>query len=47
MALPVVVPVGEETAERLKEKLLKSIAALRRQRQKTIDYHPRVASEYG
>ncbi|MFN9716472.1 MAG: aldehyde dehydrogenase family protein, partial [Sphingomonadales bacterium] len=29
MALPVVVPVGEETAERLKEELLKSIAGLR------------------
>lgn len=29
MALPVVVPVGEDTAERLKEKLLPAIAALR------------------
>ncbi len=29
MALPVVVPVGEETAERLREKLLPAIAALR------------------
>ena len=29
MALPVVVPVGEETAERLREKLIPAIAALR------------------
>jgi malonate-semialdehyde dehydrogenase (acetylating)/methylmalonate-semialdehyde dehydrogenase len=30
MALPVVVPVGEETAERLREKLIPASAGLRR-----------------
>ncbi len=48
MALPVVVPVGEETAERLKEKLLKSIAALRIgvSNDPDADYGPVVTAEH-
>jgi malonate-semialdehyde dehydrogenase (acetylating)/methylmalonate-semialdehyde dehydrogenase len=48
MALPVVVPVGEETAERLKEKLLKSIAALRIgvSNDPEADYGPVVTPEH-
>ena len=48
MALPVVVPVGEETAERLKEKLLKSIAALRIgvSNDPDADYGPVVTPEH-
>ena len=42
MALPVVVPVGEETADRLREKLLPAIAGLRIgvSRDKDADYGP-------
>jgi malonate-semialdehyde dehydrogenase (acetylating)/methylmalonate-semialdehyde dehydrogenase len=48
MALPVVVPVGEETAERLKEKLLKSIAGLRIgvSNDPDADYGPVVTPEH-
>ncbi len=48
MALPVVVPVGEETAERLKEKLLTSIAALRIgvSNDPDADYGPVVTPEH-
>jgi len=48
MALPVVVPVGEETAERLKEKLLKSIAGLRIgvSNDPEADYGPVVTPEH-
>ena len=48
MALPVVVPVGEDTAERLKEKLLKSIAGLRIgvSNDPDADYGPVVTPEH-
>ncbi len=48
MALPVVVPVGEETAERLKEKLLTSIAKLRIgvSNDPDADYGPVVTPEH-
>jgi malonate-semialdehyde dehydrogenase (acetylating)/methylmalonate-semialdehyde dehydrogenase len=48
MALPVVVPVGEETAEKLKEKLLKSIAKLRIgvSNDPDADYGPVVTPEH-
>ncbi|MEA1618193.1 CoA-acylating methylmalonate-semialdehyde dehydrogenase [Erythrobacter sp. T5W1-R] len=48
MALPVVVPVGEDTAEKLKEKLLKSIAGLRIgvSNDPDADYGPVVTPEH-
>ena len=48
MALPVVVPVGEDTAEKLKEKLLKSIAGLRIgvSNDPEADYGPVVTPEH-
>jgi malonate-semialdehyde dehydrogenase (acetylating) / methylmalonate-semialdehyde dehydrogenase len=48
MALPVVVPVGEETAEKLKEKLLTSIAKLRIgvSNDPDADYGPVVTPEH-
>ena len=48
MALPVVVPVGEDTAERLKEKLLTSIAKLRIgvSNDPEADYGPVVTPEH-